>query len=108
MAHKPIAHSQKKWVAHGFISTFDPYIFSLHVIGIIAWILGATPGYTWLAIYFIILLYYIKRYMDKREIVKLIYEHFDHTEKKLLLHRQRSKIYGELPSLRKTFTMLVK
>lgn len=77
-AYRPFT---KKWVAHGFISTFDPYIFSLHVIGIIAWILGATPGYTWLAIYFIILLYYIKRYMDKREIVKLIYEHFDYTEK---------------------------
>lgn len=69
-----------KWIAHGFISTFDPYIFNFHIIGIIAWILGANPGYTWLTIYFIIFLYYIKRYLDKREIVKLIHKHFDHVE----------------------------
>ncbi|SER58495.1 inner membrane protein [Gracilibacillus ureilyticus] len=77
-AYRPFT---KKWVAYGFISTFDPYIFSLHIIGIIAWIIGANPGYTWLIIYFIILLYYIKRYLDKREIVKYIHHHFEHTEK---------------------------
>ncbi|MGP4042558.1 metal-dependent hydrolase [Gracilibacillus sp. D59] len=76
-AYRPFT---KKWVAHGFISTFDPYIFSLHVIGIIAWLLGANPGYTWIMIYFIIVLYYIKRYIDKREIVKMIHENFDHVE----------------------------
>ncbi|MFD2656495.1 metal-dependent hydrolase [Gracilibacillus thailandensis] len=76
-AYRPFT---KKWVAQGFISTFDPYIFSLHVIGIIAWLLGANPGYTWLMIYFIIVLYYIKRYIDKREIVKMIHENFDHVE----------------------------
>ncbi len=72
-AYRPFT---KKWVAYGFISTFDPYIFSLHVIGIIAWLLGANPGYTWLLIYFIILLYYIKRFIDKREIVKIIHGNF--------------------------------
>src|SRR5699024_11689913 len=36
-----------KWVAYGFINTFDPYIFSLHIAGIVAWALGAHPGYTW-------------------------------------------------------------
>lgn len=77
-AYRPFS---KRWVAYGFISTFDPYIFSLHVIGIIAWVLGANPGYTWLIIYFIILLYYIKRYMDKREIVKIIHEHFPDVDK---------------------------
>ncbi|WP_188456815.1 metal-dependent hydrolase [Virgibacillus oceani] len=70
-----------KWIAHGFINTFDPFIFSLHVAGIIAWILGADPGYTWLIIYTVILLYYIKRYIDKREIVKKIHDHFPTTEK---------------------------
>ncbi|WP_058305616.1 metal-dependent hydrolase [Gracilibacillus massiliensis] len=76
-AYRPFT---KKWIAHGFISTFDPYIFSLHLIGIIAWILGASPGSTWIMIYFIIVLYYIKRYIDKREIVKIIHEHFEHVE----------------------------
>lgn len=68
-----------KWIAHGFINTFDPYIFSLHIAGIIAWILGAQPGYTWLVIYTVIALYYIKRYLDKREIVKKIYDYFPDT-----------------------------
>lgn len=70
-----------KWVAHGFINTFDPYIFFLHLAGIIAWILGADPAFTFLLIYFVIALYYIKRYFDKREIVKKIQEYFPTTEK---------------------------
>lgn len=69
-----------KWVAHGFINTFDPYIFFMHLAGIAAWLLGAHPGYTWLIIYIVIMLYYIKRYMDKREIVKKIHEAFPDTQ----------------------------
>ena len=53
----------------------------MHIAGIVAWVLGANPGYTWLVIYLVISLYYIKRYLDKREIVKKIYEHFPLTEK---------------------------
>lgn len=64
-----------KWIALGFINTFDPYIFFLHVAGIVAWALGAHPGYTWFVIYSVIVLYYMKRYLDKREIVKKICEH---------------------------------
>src|SRR5699024_3948217 len=70
-----------KWIALGFINTFDPYIFSLHIVGIIAWILGANPGYTWLIIYTVRAMYYIKRYLDKREIVKKIYDYFPTTER---------------------------
>lgn len=68
-----------RWVALGFINTFDPYIFFLHIAGIIAWLLGATPGYTWLVIYAVILLYYMKRYIDKKEIVRKIYDFFPDT-----------------------------
>ncbi|WP_106494574.1 metal-dependent hydrolase [Lentibacillus sp. Marseille-P4043] len=72
-AYRPFTN---RWVAHGFINTFDPYIFLLHIAGIIAWILGANPGYTWLIIYTVIFLYYIKRYLDKREIVRKINDSF--------------------------------
>jgi inner membrane protein len=74
---RPFSH---KWVALGFINTFDPYIFFLHVAGIIAWMLGAEPGTTFLTVYAVIALYYIKRYFDKREIVKKVYEVFPATE----------------------------
>lgn len=70
-----------KWIAHGFINTFDPYIFFMHIAGIIAWILGAQPGYMWLTIYSVIFLYYIKRYMDKREIANKIREFYPETER---------------------------
>ncbi|MFC3039237.1 metal-dependent hydrolase [Virgibacillus xinjiangensis] len=77
-AYRPFS---RKWVAHGFINTFDPYIFVLHVAGIGAWALGANPGFTWVLMYAVMLLYYIKRYMDKREIVRKIKEYFPETEK---------------------------
>ncbi|SDM72200.1 metal-dependent hydrolase [Sediminibacillus halophilus] len=76
-AYRPFT---RRWVAYGFINTFDPYIFTMHIIGIVAWILGANPGYTWLLIYFVIFLYYIKRYLDKREIVKKVKHHIPDVE----------------------------
>ncbi|HLR64710.1 MAG TPA: metal-dependent hydrolase [Pseudogracilibacillus sp.] len=69
-----------KWVAFGFINTFDPYIFTLHLAGIIAWVLGARPADTFIIIYIIIILYYIKRYFDKREIVLKIKDSFNGVE----------------------------
>src|SRR5699024_11549743 len=68
-AFSPFSH---KWVAYGFINTFDTYIFFAHIAGIVAWTLGAKPGPTFLIIYVIIILYYIKRFFDKKEIVKTI------------------------------------
>ena len=76
-AYRPFT---KRWVAYGFINTFDPYIFALHVIGIAAWLFGADPGYTWLTIYFIIAVYYFKRFLDKRELVNKIHQQFNHVE----------------------------
>lgn len=72
-ALRPFSH---RWIALGYINTFDPYIFFLHIAGIVAWILGAHPGHTFLIIYGVIILYYIKRYFDRREIVHKTYEYF--------------------------------
>lgn len=69
-----------KWIALGYINTFDPYIFLLHIAGIVAWILGANPGTTFLTIYAVIILYYVKRYNDRREIVNKIKEYFPTTQ----------------------------
>lgn len=77
-ALKPFSN---RWIALGFINTFDPYIFLLHIVGIVAWVLGANPGYTWLIIYAVVFLYYIKRYLDKREIVREIKEFLPDTER---------------------------
>src|SRR5699024_10012660 len=71
---------KNKWIAYGFINTFDPYIFLLHIADIIDLFLDAKQRYKWLIIYVIIGLYYVKRYLDKEEIVKKIHAHFPGTE----------------------------
>ncbi|WP_181350716.1 metal-dependent hydrolase [Thalassobacillus sp. CUG 92003] len=76
-AYRPFSN---RWVAYGFINTFDPYIFLMHIAGIVAWNIGANPAYTWFLIYFVIALYYVKRYFDKREMVRLVHENFDNVE----------------------------
>ena len=51
-----------KWVALGIINTFDPFIFSLHVVGIVLWFLGANPVIIFSLIYLIIVFYYVLRF----------------------------------------------
>lgn len=58
-----------KWVALGVINTFDPVIFAIHIFGILIWIAGADPGYTFLIMYAIIIGYYILRYQAKRRVL---------------------------------------
>ncbi|GAA0450607.1 metal-dependent hydrolase [Alkalibacillus silvisoli] len=65
-----------KWIALGWINTFDPYIFGLFVAGAIAWLLGAEPGVTYLIVFFVVFLYYIKRFFDKKEITDILQKHF--------------------------------
>ncbi len=58
-----------KWVALGVINTFDPYIFAIHVVGIVIWFLGANPGPTFLIMFTVIIGYYIRRYLAKKRIL---------------------------------------
>ncbi|MED4883479.1 MULTISPECIES: metal-dependent hydrolase [Bacillus] len=57
-----------KWLALGTINTFDPFIFAVHVVGIILWINGFNPGITFLNIYVLILFYYIVRFIVQQSI----------------------------------------
>ena len=59
-----------KWVALGVINTFDPYIFGIHIIGLLIWALGANPGYTFITIYVILFIYYILRFIAQRKVMK--------------------------------------
>ncbi|MBS4192491.1 metal-dependent hydrolase [Bacillus sp. FJAT-49705] len=59
-----------KWVALGVINTFDPYIFGIHIIGLIIWALGANPGYIFIAIYAILFIYYVLRFREKHKVYK--------------------------------------
>jgi inner membrane protein len=61
-----------KWVALGIINTFDPFIFAIHVAGLFFWIMGAHPGYTFLAIYAVLVAYYITRFLAQRAVLKAV------------------------------------
>lgn len=59
-----------KWLALGIINTFDPFIFGIHVFGLICWLFGANPGYTFLGIYAVIVAYYFSRYIAQRKVMQ--------------------------------------
>jgi inner membrane protein len=63
-----------KWLALGVINTFDPFIFVIHAAGIVLWIFGANPGFTFIGIYTLIVFYYIHRFVYKRKILKIVEE----------------------------------
>ena len=63
----------KKWVALGVINTFDPFIFTLHCIGILIWVFGANPVWTFSIMYVIIIFYYILRFAVQQAVKKAVH-----------------------------------
>ncbi|RDI37166.1 metal-dependent hydrolase [Falsibacillus pallidus] len=61
-----------RWVALGIINTFDPFIFIMHVIGLILWGFGADPGITFALIYVILIGYYLRRIYAHHSLKKAI------------------------------------
>ncbi|WP_062105452.1 metal-dependent hydrolase [Bacillus niameyensis] len=65
-----------RWVALGVINTFDPILFGLHLLGIMIWLFGAQPGYTFLTMYIVAIFYYLLRFTMQRtvrfEVLKVI------------------------------------
>lgn len=62
----------QKWVALGWINTFDPFLFGLNVFGLLLWLFGADPRIVFPIIYTIILGYYISRYMLRKTICTIV------------------------------------
>ena len=54
-----------RWVALGVINTFDPFIFAIHVVGLILWGFGLSPGFLFLTVYIIIFFYYLARFKER-------------------------------------------
>lgn len=57
-----------KWIALGVINTFDPFIFGIHVAGLLLWTFGAHPGYTFLIVYIVMVFYYLARFREQRRV----------------------------------------
>lgn len=73
-----------KWVALGWINTFDPFIFGIHVVCIIIWGLGADPRIVFLTMYGIIIGYYLYRYYIRKSLVSMIKKRIPDTEEVIL------------------------
>ncbi|MRX73897.1 metal-dependent hydrolase [Bacillus lacus] len=71
----------KKWVALGVINTFDPFIFFIHIAGIMAWYMGVSAGISFLSVYVILVGYYLLRFAMKQAIFKHVHEKIRHVEK---------------------------
>lgn len=69
-----------KWIALGFINTFDPVIFTAHIIGFVLWGVGLNPAIVFLSIYSILVLYYVKRYLQKKAMVKKLTLYYGEVE----------------------------
>lgn len=63
----------KKWVALGVINTFDPFIFGFHCFGILFWIYGFNPVWTFTVMYLIIIVYYFIRFAVQRAVKKAVH-----------------------------------
>lgn len=61
-----------KWVALGWINTFDPFIFSIHVVGILLWLLGGDPRIIFTAVYIILIVYYLYRFAIRKAVINSI------------------------------------
>ncbi|TLS35709.1 metal-dependent hydrolase [Pseudalkalibacillus caeni] len=60
----------RRWIALGVINIFDPFIFISHLIGFIFWYTGFHPGYTFLTIYGILIIYYLLRINAQQNVIK--------------------------------------
>lgn len=62
----------KKWIALGVISIFDPFIFFLHIAGLLLWYVGVNPGYTFLTVYVILVIYYVIRIIARQRVNSIV------------------------------------
>lgn len=58
----------KRWIALGVINTFDPFIFSAHIMAIVFWQMGYPQGGTFLFLYGVLVVYYCWRMYLRRKV----------------------------------------
>ncbi|WP_062353198.1 metal-dependent hydrolase [Bacillus kwashiorkori] len=80
-ALRPFSH---QWVALGWINTFDPVIFGLHLIGLLLWAFGLDPRSIFVPIYLIIIGYYIYRFLLRKTICNMIKRRIPNVEQVIL------------------------
>ncbi|AMW99911.1 metal-dependent hydrolase [Rummeliibacillus stabekisii] len=74
----------KRWVALGWINTFDPIIFALHVIALMFWAFGANPVPTMFSLYSVVFIYYVVRFFLQRSVKKAVHNTIPDAKKIIL------------------------
>lgn len=74
----------KKWVALGVINTFDAVIFFIHMLAIACILVGSHKGYTALAAYILMFVYYIGRVMMRQNVKSVVYKRFEDVEEVII------------------------
>ncbi|RIO12275.1 metal-dependent hydrolase [Mammaliicoccus sciuri] len=64
-ALRPISN---KWIQLSIINTFDPIIFVAHLVAILLWTLGVNAGIAFGTLYFLLIFYYIVRFILQKAI----------------------------------------
>ncbi|RYL88909.1 metal-dependent hydrolase [Sporolactobacillus sp. THM19-2] len=82
-----------QWIALGVINIFDPFIFSLHIMGLIIWQTIGHPGITFLIIYAILIAYYILRIHHHHQMVMEVRKQLPNLTKVLLSPTMRWSHY---------------
>jgi inner membrane protein len=62
----------RKWLALGVINTFDPFIFFVHIAGIIIWQIGLEAAYTFSGVFTVVFAYYVVRYRMKQNVTNAV------------------------------------
>lgn len=73
-----------KWIALGWINTFDPFIFFLHLVSIALWIIGYNPAVIFPVLFIIIAGYYLYRYLLRKKVLQLVKEAIPEAEKVII------------------------
>lgn len=71
---KAFAPIYNKWLALGVINIFDPFIFIAHIAAILAWRFGADPGWTFLLMFLVIVVYYFWRIFEQNQVHKAVHK----------------------------------
>lgn len=74
----------RKWVALGVINTFDAVIFFIHVLAIACIFIGSHKGYTALAAYVLMFVYYIGRFVMQQNVKNVVYKRFQDVEEVII------------------------
>lgn len=73
-----------KWIALGWINTFDLFIFVIHLVAIILWGCGYDPGKIFPILFMILIVYYFYRYYLHKKVHRMVLEKVPQAEKVII------------------------